>query len=75
MKNQIYAMNIQDILKLPPSDRLQFVEQIWESLDPNDIQITQAQKNELDHRIELDRASKKLWHSVDEVKALFQNKK
>ena len=68
-------MSIQEILKLPPSDRLQMVEQIWDSLDPNDIQITQPQQDELDRRIELDRAGKMSWHSADEVKTLLQNKK
>jgi putative addiction module component (TIGR02574 family) len=68
-------MNIQEILKLPASERLKMVEQIWDSLDPNEIQISQSQKDELDHRIDLDRAGKMSWYSVDEVKTLLQNRK
>ena len=41
-------MSLQDILKLPPSDRLNMVEQIWESIKPEDIEIPTAQKEELD---------------------------
>ena len=37
-------MRLQDILKMPPSDRLDIMEQIWESIKPEDIEIPSAQK-------------------------------
>ena len=43
----------QDILKLKPSERLELVEDIWDSLTdlPDTIPFTPAQKTELDRRI------------------------
>ncbi len=68
-------MSLQEILQLPPEERLQLVEQIWESLDPNDIKVTTAQKNELDDRIAADKAGKMKWLSLDEVKDNLDRKR
>lgn len=42
------------ILKLPISDRLQLVQEIWDSIYayPELLPVTDAQKNELDRRLE-----------------------
>ena len=48
-------MNI-DIAKLSPEERLELLEQLWDSLAPETIPMTDAQKEELDRRLdELDR--------------------
>lgn len=45
-----------DINRLSPSERLALIESIWNSLEPADIPITDAQREELDRRIDdLDR--------------------
>ena len=67
-------MSIQEILKLPESDRLQMVEQIWDSLETKNIEVTPAQKDELDRRIALDEAGQMEWHSMEEVKRKLSKK-
>ena len=67
-------MSLQDILKMPPSDRLEIVEQIWESIKPEDIEIPIAQKEELDRRIALHEAREAEWLSYKEMKARLSNK-
>lgn len=59
-----------DIDKLAPEERLQLIEDLWESLrtQPDDVHLTPAQRAELDRRLdELDRGEAQLvpW---DEVK-------
>lgn len=45
-----------DIASLSPAQRLELLEQIWDSLSPETIPLTQAQREELDRRLdELDR--------------------
>jgi putative addiction module component (TIGR02574 family) len=49
-------MNTIDIAKLSPEERLDLLEQLWDSLSPEAIPMTEAQKEELDRRLdELDR--------------------
>jgi putative addiction module component (TIGR02574 family) len=49
-------MSIIDIAKLTPAERLDLLEQLWDSLSPEAIPMTDAQKEELDRRLdELDR--------------------
>jgi putative addiction module component (TIGR02574 family) len=42
-----------DINKLSPEERLDLIEELWDSLstDPSKIPLTEAQANELDRRI------------------------
>ncbi len=49
----IICMIPQEILKLNPAERLQLVEDIWDSLIdlPDSIPITPAQRAELDRRV------------------------
>ena len=44
-----------DISRLSPSERLQLVEELWDSLSPSDIPLTPAQAKELDRREALHR--------------------
>ena len=49
-------MNTIDIAKLSPEERLELLEQLWDSLSPDAIPMTEAQQEELDRRLdELDR--------------------
>jgi putative addiction module component (TIGR02574 family) len=60
-----------DISRLTPSEKLRLVEELWDSLDPGDIPLTQAQAEELDRREALHRANPKRgrpWREVlDEI--------
>jgi putative addiction module component (TIGR02574 family) len=60
-----------DISRLTPSERLQLVEELWDSLSPGDIPLTPAQAEELDRREALHRANPKRgrpWREVlDEI--------
>ena len=45
-----------DIAKLSPKERLELLEELWDSLSPESIAMTDAQTKELDRRLdELDR--------------------
>jgi putative addiction module component (TIGR02574 family) len=49
-------MSTMDIAKLSPEERLELLEELWDSLSPEAVQMTDAQKEELDRRVdELDR--------------------
>jgi putative addiction module component (TIGR02574 family) len=56
-----------DFSHLSPSERLQLVEELWDSLSPDDIPLTPAQAQELDRREALHRADPtrgKPWREV-----------
>ena len=49
-------MSTIDIAKLSPEERLELLEQLWDSLSAEAIPLTDAQRDELDRRLdELDR--------------------
>ena len=49
-------MSTIDIAKLSPQERLKLLEQLWDSLSPESVPMTDAQNVELDRRLdELDR--------------------
>ena len=60
-----------DISRLSPSERLQLVEELWDSLNPSDIPLTPAQAKELDRREALHRENPQRgrpWREVlDEI--------
>jgi putative addiction module component (TIGR02574 family) len=63
-----------DIEKLAPEERLQLIDELWESLRarPEAVRLTQAQRDELDRRLDaLDRGEGEAtpW---DEVKRRLQ---
>jgi putative addiction module component (TIGR02574 family) len=45
-----------DFSKLDPSERLQLVEQLWDSLTPEQVPLTAAQAEEIDRREALHQA-------------------
>lgn len=45
-----------DIDQLSPEERLDLIERLWDSLHDGDVPLTDAQRHELDHRLDaLDR--------------------
>ncbi len=41
-----------DIDQLSPSERLELIEKLWDSLADNDVALTDAQRSELDARLD-----------------------
>lgn len=41
-----------DITSLSRQERLALLEELWDSLDPSDLPLTTAQRDELDRRLE-----------------------
>lgn len=69
--------DLDQILKLPASERLQLIEAIWDSLveAPDQIPVTDAMREELDRRLAAyheDPSSARPW---DEVRAELFGKK
>ena len=49
----LYGMSdlIYELVRLSPRQRLDLIEALWDSLDDNDVPVTEAQRAELDRRI------------------------
>ena len=41
-----------DVRELSPEDRLQLIEEIWDSLSDEDVPLTDPQRRELDRRLD-----------------------
>jgi putative addiction module component (TIGR02574 family) len=57
-----------DISRLTPKERLDLIGQLWDSLSPSDVQLTQAQEAELDRRLasfDEDARSAIAWEKID----------
>jgi len=46
------ALNQDDLSRLTPPERLALIEQLWDSLDSDQLPLTAAQRTELDRRLE-----------------------
>ena len=48
------SISISDLLRLSPSERIQLAEDLWDSVAemPESIELSEAQRNELDRRLE-----------------------
>jgi putative addiction module component (TIGR02574 family) len=57
---------------LSTAERILLVEQIWDSIEPDQIEVTQAQRAELDRRLEAHRASPSEGVTWEQVKARLQ---
>lgn len=44
-------MQVSEIFKLSVAERIQIVEDIWDSITPEDLELSDAQKSELDKRL------------------------
>lgn len=61
-------MDLKEILKLSTSERILMIEQIWDSISPKDIDITEAHKKELDKRLKRYEEGKTKFYSWKEIK-------
>jgi putative addiction module component (TIGR02574 family) len=64
-------VSISDVLELSASERLQLVEEIWDSIAsvPESVEITEAQRQELDRRLQAFRADPAAGDPWEVVKA------
>lgn len=56
-----------DIKSLTPEERLALLEEIWDSLDPEAVPVTDAQRRELDRRLDDLEGDRDLGIPWDEV--------
>ena len=65
------AVNLSEVLKLPVQERLKLVESIWDSIAefPEALELTEAQKNELDLRLDAHGADPSAGIPWSELKA------
>ncbi len=68
---------INQILQLSISERLELIENIWNSIAdmPDEIELTEAQKQELDYRLELYEQNSEIGSNWEEVKQRIKNRK
>ena len=64
-------VSVQDVLSLPAAERLQLVEEIWDSLaaEPASVPVTEAQRRELDRRVRAYRQNPQAGSTWEQVKA------
>lgn len=64
-----------EILQLSVPERLELIENIWESIEavPEAIELTDAQREELDRRLELHRQNPRLSSTWEVVKQRIEN--
>ena len=53
-----------ELARLSPRERLDLIESLWESLDDEDVPVTDAQRAELDRRIAADREHSIPWNQL-----------
>jgi putative addiction module component (TIGR02574 family) len=56
-----------EIVRLSPDERLTLIAQLWDSLDDDQVQLTPAQRTELDRRLATladDRAISVTWETL-----------
>ncbi len=63
-----------DILKLTVSERLELIDTIWDSIatDPRDLPLTEAQRREIDRRLDQYAVNPPRLSSWDEVRARIE---
>lgn len=44
-------IKMQEILELSVADRISMIEKIWDSINPDDVQISESHEQELDRRL------------------------
>lgn len=69
------TVSIADILKLEISERIQLVEDIWDSIStvPEAVILSDAQREEIDRRLENDQKNPESGSPWDEVKNRILN--
>ncbi len=68
---------LSEALSLPAAERLDMIERLWESLaaDPEAVELSDAQRDELDWRIEEMDAAPDTGVSWDDVKCELRNRR
>ena len=66
------AIRIQELLKLSVAERILIIQQLWDSIDPSDLKLSEAQKRELDKRLDKHRGGKTGFHTWDEIKKFLR---
>ena len=63
-------VSIKDVLTLTPAERILLVEEIWDSLSshPEAVELTQAQRDELDARLKAHEQDPSVGSSWQDVK-------
>lgn len=69
------TLNLQDIRELSVAERIQLVEDIWDSIatTPETLPLTDSQRQELDRRLQSHQENPNAGSSWDEVKARLQS--
>ena len=68
-------LNIQDIFQLSAAERLLLMEKIWDSIDPKDIENSEAHKLELDRRLSRFKKGETSFVTWDNIKKDLRNRK
>jgi putative addiction module component (TIGR02574 family) len=71
------SINIQEILKLPVTERIELMDAIWDSIAalPESLPVTEAQKRELDRRLTECRTNPQAGRTWEEISdSLDKNK-
>jgi putative addiction module component (TIGR02574 family) len=66
-------MSIQEIEQLSNAEKILLVERIWNNISKQEIPLTDAQRKELDRRLEKHQAGENEYRNWDEVKQKLQN--
>lgn len=68
------SLSIEDIRTLSVEERLQLISALWDSLSdaPEDIPLTDAQRRELDRRLERYQRGQTQLHSWEDVRARIE---
>jgi len=61
-------MDIKEILKMSASRRILLVQEIWDSLPENSIELTESIQKELDNRLDLHNSNEMKYFTLDEIK-------
>lgn len=64
-----------DIFSLPVPQRLELIEKLWESIaaQPEHFELSEAQRAELDRRLEIHHQNPQLGKSWEELKSIIQD--
>jgi putative addiction module component (TIGR02574 family) len=66
--------NVQNILKLSTAERLLLLEEVWNSILPDEIAIKDSHKKELDKRLARMKRGETKFYTWDEVKKNLHSK-
>lgn len=59
---------MQEILEMSVAERILMIEKIWDSIDPNSIQLSKAHEQELDRRLDRYQKGETTFVTWDSIK-------